>query len=213
MAGKNRPSLRYHRLRRQEAAASPGSGTDEKSPLEPVSQEDNEAFWLLWAAHRKLVFRICLGRLSGRHAEAEDAASRVMEKARDILPREACDIQNPAAWLARMAANLCIDLQRGNQRRLQGASPGDFDHTPAAVILTDERCPRRRLIQNELARAIANAMAALPPRMRASARLFFVEGRSYAEISHMLRTSNANVRKRVQQARHLLKEMLKDHCL
>lgn len=52
--------------------------------------------------HQPAVFGLCLEKFGGRHAEAEDACSRVMQKAHQVLPEMAADIRNVGGWLARM---------------------------------------------------------------------------------------------------------------
>ena len=63
-----------------------------------------------------------------------------------------------------------------------------------------------------MADALASAVAALPIRLRESARLYFFEDRSYAEIEERLKTSSANIRKRIQEARTLLRDALREYA-
>src|ERR1035437_8155542 len=95
---------------------------NEPEPLDAALLADlaagqTEAFWCLWKRHEKGLRQLCLRKMDGQVAEAEDALSQVMLKALDRLPACAEKILHPEAWLHRLALNLCVDLRRGNRRR------------------------------------------------------------------------------------------------
>ena len=190
------------------------SKPEEQQLLGRISQGDSEAFWELWAVQRRPIFLICFAQMGGRHAEAEDTLSRVMEKARDILPREALTVRNLQGWLARLTLNLCTDTYRVDKRRCQGACSIEVatcEENPTALVAASPPCPAQDLLRCEVGRAITAAIAALPPRLSEAARLFFLQDTSYSQIAEMLHTSNVNVRKRIQEARARLKVMLKEY--
>lgn len=196
--------------------ANPTSGwTSDGIWLERLANGEREVFWDLWAMHQPAVFGLCLEKFGGRHAEAEDACSRVMQKAHQVLPEMAADIRNVGGWLARMTVNLCIDVQRTDRRRFQGLCAVELEalSDEMMALLSDcESCPDRVFLRSEMADALASAVAALPIRLRESARLYFFEDRSYAEIEERLKTSSANIRKRIQEARTLLRDALREYA-
>jgi RNA polymerase sigma factor (sigma-70 family) len=111
----------------------------------------------------------------------------------------------------RLVTNHCIDTQRAEERRSRGTRPveGEDASGPTADSeLCHFICPAQDALQGELGRAIALGIAALPPRLAESARRFFLEDQPYSEIAEELQTSAANIRKRIQEARSLLKEAL-----
>ena len=193
----------------------PFSKLEERQLLGRISQGDSEAFWELWAIQQRRIFLICFAQMGGRHADAEDALSRVMERAREILPREALRVQDLQAWMARLTVNLCIDMHRVDKRRCQGACSievASCEENRRALVAASPPCPFQDLRWREVRRAITVAIAALPVRLSEAARLFFLQDLSYAQIAEELRTSNVNVRKRIQEARARLKVMLKDYA-
>lgn len=182
--------------------------------MERLGQGDSGAFWELWEIHQRSIFLICLAQMRGRYAEAEDALSRVMQKARDILPREARTVRHLNAWLVRLTVNLCIDMHRADQCRCQGAcsvQPSIIDECPAGLVSPSYPCPAHDLLRREMGRAIVEAIEALPYRLRVTAQLFFLENDSYSQIARALQTSTPNVRKRIQEARAILRESLQEY--
>jgi RNA polymerase sigma-70 factor (ECF subfamily) len=181
------------------------------SPLERLTEGDSEAFWDLWMVHQASIFRICFARLGGRHADAEDVCSQVMQKARQVLPRDADRIENLQAWLTRLATNLCIDWQRVDKRRSQGVwAPGPIEINDAlgAGVAARSSVPDQSLLRRELRSTVAEAIEAMPARLSTTARLFFLEQRTYSEIAQTLGITNSNVRKRIQEARALLQDVM-----
>jgi RNA polymerase sigma-70 factor (ECF subfamily) len=179
---------------------------DVRHGLRQLAQGDAEAFWELWAIHQQQIFTICLRYMGHARADAEDALSQVREKARHTLSRAAWDVRDPRAWLARVAVNQCIDIQRDQQRHhcrivhLDAEEAGDVSAAVACGALPDHS-----LILSELKAAVERAIRALPARMRAASVLYFLEERSHQEIAADLNISYANARKRIQEARTILR--------
>jgi RNA polymerase sigma factor (sigma-70 family) len=157
-----------------------------------------EAFWNLWDRHQKPLRQLCLREMNRHAADAEDALSQVMLKARDRLPAAAAKIINLEAWLHRLARNLCIDLRRERQRRFEAAELWKITgpaESPSALPL----------LQHETEWEIQPFIAALPPPLRAAFELHLVREIPVQEVAAQLKLSPANVRKRVQLARERLR--------
>lgn len=183
--------------------------------LQRLANGEREVFWDLWAVHQPAVFSLCLERLGGRRPEAEDVCSRVMQKAHHVLPEVASGIRNFGGWLARLTVNLCIDAQRADRRRFQGCCAVELDTLDDAVMasLCDRESPPDKVfLRGEMSVALLAAVAALPERLMESARLYFFEERTYAEIAAGFQTSSANIRKRIQEARVLLRDALGEYA-
>ena len=67
------------------------------------------------------------------------------------------------------------------------------------------------MIDEERRQAVARAIASLPEKYRTVIVLRDVEGKSYEEISEVLDLSDGTVKSRINRARNLLKEKLKDY--
>jgi RNA polymerase sigma factor (sigma-70 family) len=162
-----------------------------------------EAFWNLWDRHQKPLRQLCLREMNRHAADAEDALSQVMLKARDRLPAAAAKIINLEAWLHRLARNLCIDLRRERQRRFAAAELWEIT-APAEL----QSAPP--LLHVEAEWEIQPFIAALPPPLRAAFELHLVREIPVQEVAAQLKLSPANVRKRVQLARERLRRDLAD---
>lgn len=140
----------------------------------------------------------CAGRL-GNTADAEDACHEAMLKAHRALPRF-----RPGApmwpWLATIAANVCIDMQR--QRPCDsldavtaGTEAGDDD--PYDLVTARLR---RQLVDD--------AIGGLPERYRAPVYLADIEGWSYAEIAKLEGTTVTAVRGVLHRGRAILRDRI-----
>jgi RNA polymerase sigma factor (sigma-70 family) len=182
-------------------------GEQEQRLLAAVGQGDGSAFWALWEQHRNYLSQLCLRAMHGNRADAEDALSQAMMKAWDRLPAHAGEVGNPRAWLGQLTRNLCTDLHRERQRthRLMSrlevvaesahAAPG----RPEVPLEGSASTPNPRSNWRPL-------IAGLPVRLRQPFLLRFVRGWPYERIALRLALSTGNVRKRIQQARALLRE-------
>ena len=167
----------------------------DRSLLDAVIAGDPDAAWELWQRHVEALYAICFAEMKRNRADAEDALARSMLKAIVQLPRFAAHIVSVPAWLRRLTRNVCRDIQR-EQARLriaEGAFPdwtfaeeGDAQHE-------SEPCEPVALVEQ------------LPDRLREVFALRMLQQMSYSDIAARLQLTPAAARKRVQQARRLVK--------
>jgi len=175
-----------------------------------VAAGDAQAFWDLWERHRASLFQICYAHMGRRREDAEDALSDVMEKARQALPREATAIRSLAAWLRRMAVNVCIDLYRRDKLRYQvlftakEMSPAQLREVQSVQCAS----PASQFLDSEIRALVTRAVESLPCRLCSAASLYFLQEATYPKIAAVLGISEENARKRIQEARNILKETL-----
>ena len=118
-------------------------------------------------------------RVLGDRAEAEDVAQEAMMR----LWRAATDWRQdggaePATWLYRVVANLCIDrLRRGGRLDPLGDPDLAADGAPGVVA---------RMVQADRMAALDAALASLPERQRQAVVLRHIEGLSNPEIAAIL---------------------------
>lgn len=130
-----------------------------------------------------------------------------MLKALHYFVESAGDVDNPRAWLTTILHNSCMDGHRNTKRRrdlitdteiseLENLAPdqGSRAQTPEDIV-------RVRESLDVLYRLILE----LPLVLREPLLLRTVEHLSYTEIAHRLALTEANARKRVQQARDQLR--------
>jgi RNA polymerase sigma-70 factor (ECF subfamily) len=175
-----------------------------------LNEGNTLAFWKLWELHKAHLYHLCLWQMGGVREDAEDALSRAMLRALEKLPNNACKIENFKAWLSRLTLNLCVDMHRERQRQLrrlesiENSLPCANGHVPARMD-----SPEEGLINREAFAYVCSVVDDLPPRLREPFVLRFFQEMDYREIADCLILSTANVRKRIQQARDILREELK----
>lgn len=163
-------------------------------------------FWLLWLREQAVFHRMCLKWLHGNATEAEDAMSRGALNAIEHILGGRPPPRNFRPWVLRILYNLCIDSLRRHARHTE--LPGEGHDAPVGAALPASDLPDGAVLRRELCSSLSAALCALPSRLRPVFELRFIEGLPYDEISRLLTISPQNARKRVQQARGLLRERL-----
>jgi RNA polymerase sigma-70 factor (ECF subfamily) len=181
----------------------------ERSLLEKVSQGDPDAFWSLWMMHRPHLLAVCYRQMRRVGADADDAVSRSMLVAHAKLPEYAAKIIDVEAWLTRLTSNVCLDIKK---ERCRGSRKSEtLDERVLArreASLPEALSPEDVVLIAQIGNGIRSAIDALPPPLRSVAELRFVQELGYALIAETLTITEANARKRVQQARELLRPRL-----
>lgn len=121
-----------------------------------------------------------------------------------------------STYIYRIAQNLAISEIRQRKRRGVFQMPffsSSKDGEEIEVEVADQRivAPEETLIDDERRAAVRRAIVSLPEKYRIALVLRDVEGRSYEEISAMLDLSDGTVKSRINRARNLLKEKLRDY--
>ena len=178
----------------------------EDSALKHLTQGDPNAFWSLWMRYHDDLYSHCLQWMGGDREDAEDALSRASIKAWNALPQYADKITNLRGWLIRLTHNLCVDIHRENARRVRLIQ--HIKEKEAVAYMYDPS--EDALLHDEIRKCILRAIDALAPRLREAVILRLLKGMSYQDIAGQLNISIENVRKRIQQARAILQEELKE---
>jgi RNA polymerase sigma-70 factor, ECF subfamily len=181
---------------------------------------DGAAFAELVEPLRGPVFRHCY-RMLGSGADAEDATQDTMERAWRKLATY--NGSGPfAAWLQRIATNICLDGLRARRTRIDpvgygppaaaGAVPGPPDPEVAWVEpvsdadLRVSRDPQDEVVRREeISLAFVAALQILPPRQRAALLLHDVLGFSHAEVAEVLQVSTTAVNSLLSRARETIR--------
>ncbi len=152
-----------------------------------MSQQSNRPVdWeALVTQNENRLYRTALAIL-GDPQEAEDAVQDAFVR---FLERAPGDLENPAAWLARVLVNGCKSRLRLAWRRV-GPLPDTL-----AVPGPEEREELEELFS-------------LPPEDRAVIHLHYYEGWSTGEIAQMLGLRPGTVRSRLSRAREKLRRLL-----
>jgi RNA polymerase sigma-70 factor (ECF subfamily) len=186
-------------------AAEP-SRLDELSCLESMRRGDPACLGSFFEAWGDRLYRLSL-RLTGDPAAAEDVVQdaflKLMAGADRMEGRSGL-----ATWLYRVAYNASIDRLREVRRSVPVPAEGDDEPAPMPALLVDFLSPEEMLGDAEARRALDEAIAALPPTLRAAFLLRDVEGLSTAEAAEALDLTETNLKVRLHRARLLLREQL-----
>ncbi len=186
----------------------PGPAGTEASLIARAQAGDAGAFERLSGAYADRLFMLLL-RLLGDRGEAEDVAQEVMLRAwRGIGGFRGTS--SYFTWLYRIAVN---EANRALERR--GRRPPSVPIGPDELRLpgpaTDD--PSRQAEFNELRRALARALAELPPALRTAIVLRDVEGLSTQEAADIAGVSQAAFKSRLHQARLRVRAAIGDEAL
>jgi len=179
---------------------------DELACLESMRRGDPSCLGGFFEAWADRLYRLSL-RLTGDPAAAEDVVQEAFMK----LLAGADRIEGRsrlATWLYRVAYNASIDRLRERRRAAPVPEEGDDEPTPTPALLVDFLSPEELLKDAETRRALEDAIAALPPSLRAAFLLRDVEGLSTAEAAEALSVTETNLKVRLHRARLQLRERL-----
>jgi RNA polymerase sigma-70 factor (ECF subfamily) len=168
-------------------------------------------FWELWQLELESLYRCCLMRMENNPTLAEDALSQAMLKAREKVQAGAGRIANFKAWVRTLTRNHCTDMLRSLGREAKRtesieALPCLVDEVLDSQDEEIDPAAKRR----DRDKILGGAIDELPPRLREPIRLHYYQEKSCREIAELLGISSDNVRKRMSDARAILKEKLSE---
>jgi RNA polymerase sigma-70 factor (ECF subfamily) len=174
--------------------------------LSAAASRDEQAFVRLTAPHRPALHVYCY-RLLGSLHDADDALQETMLRAwRGI---ESFEPRAPlAAWLYRIATNVCLRLLEQRQRRLAATVDAHLDPYPDRLL---EELPSREpgpeaVVEEREAIGLAfvTAMQLLPPKQRVAVMLRDVLGWSARDAAELLGESVPALNSALQRGRERL---------
>lgn len=142
-------------------------------------------------------------------AEAEEAFARARMEIYLQFPRYGSRLRDPAAWLRRVTYNICMDLHRERHRRREQALESVDSTVPPAHGLSTKvgRNPEQLSLGNELRAVLRQAITALPERLR-EVVVLRAQSLSHRQVAERLAITEATSRKRMQEARAVLRGRL-----
>jgi len=172
--------------------------SDDDALMHRVAARDGDAFRELASLHAARPHRIAW-RMLGDAAEAEDVAQEAMLR----LWRDAGTWRpggpGVAAWLTRVATNLCLDRLRRDRRMTGDEVPERADDSPLADAVIEQGQGRS---------AVIAALGCLPERQRAAAVLTYYEELPNAQAALVLEMNIKAFESLLLRARRALKDML-----
>lgn len=171
---------------------------DDDALMRRVAARDGQAFALLIERHADRPHRIAW-RMLGDGAEAEDVAQEAMLRLWQGAGTWRGDGPGVAAWLTRVATNLCLDRLRKRARLSGEQVPERADAAPLADALIAGEQDRQ---------AVIRALGSLPERQRAALVLTYYEELPNAEAAAMLDMNLKAFESLLLRARRALKSLL-----
>lgn len=159
-------------------------------------------------------FAVCRRYLAPPDEDAQDAAMQLFEHLVKVLRTHAPD--NFPAWLHTTARNHCLMQLRARKRAGPSAGPLVLSFPDAADVelaaarhLPDEQAAAEDAEDAELRlQSIEAALAELPPAQRRCLELFYLEKKSYREISLETGLELNLVRSHLQNGKRMLRRQL-----
>lgn len=168
-----------------------------------------DKFWVAWNSHRDYLLRLSMMWMNISRMDAEDALSDATIRAYEKYRIHVDQINNERAWFARLLHNICIDRHRSNKRRFQlGEKVKEVNNIDQVSVEVIDMTPEAELLNSELGKKLQKAVGGLPIKLRDPLVMRLVHGDDYEHIAGVMGISNDNARKRVQQARSILRREL-----
>ena len=156
----------------------------------------------LFHRHRSDSYRVAYRQL-GNEQDALDVVQEAMLKAFSALG----DFDGRSGfrtWLLKIVTNTAIDWGRRRKRRPNCPAGESPDHSPDPAA----HDPARRLYQQDLRRALDQALSRLTPTIRSTFVLFAEAGMTYKEIAEVQSVPIGTVMSRIHAARAKLQANL-----
>ena len=141
---------------------------------------------------------------------ADDLTQEVLLR---LLQHKDGSVDNPTAWLYRVARNVLIDhyRSRARQRRLTSGDPA----TAAAVLVEEpfaDDPDDPQAAQRELAGCLRSLVDQLAEPYRSAVTAVDLGGQTQTEVARRLELSVSGMKSRVQRGRRQLRELLTECC-
>ncbi len=183
-----------------------------KSELELLKKSkegDIEAFEQLISAYQKKVFNIAL-RMIGNHDDASDLAQEVFLKVYKSI-KQFKEESSFSTWIYRITSNVCLDEVRKlkNKKIISLDEEIKQGENEIKRQIKDIRpSPEDFTEQNELRKAINDAIMTLPEDQGVAIILRDIQGFSYEEIANITKCPIGTIKSRINRARKDLKEII-----
>ena len=164
----------------------------------------------VWELHNDMLHRRCVTWMHGHRDDADEAYSRTAMQALQGWPGDDFfnDGNHAKAWLLTVARNVCWDLYRERKKRREVSLESEVDETRGGritILFATFPHPEQQYVEREQRRILRVSMNHLPPLLRDTAMLHFLRDMPYRDVARHLGITEANVRKRIQQAREQLR--------
>lgn len=188
-----------------------GLQVSDETLVKGVLNGDDSAFEQLFLRHRKRIVQI-VGRFFTHPERIEDLVQEVFTKLFFVLSDYSARSDSSfAAWISRIAINVCYDQLRSARRRPEHALEISSDETELIHQRIYDPNPTRTVESTVISRDLVHKLLArLDPEDQLVLTLLDVEELSVAEIAEATGWTASKVKVRAHRARHALRRVLNE---
>ncbi len=192
-------------------ATTTSTGPRDAELVARVAHGDEGALGQLYDRFGTVLYAVAF-RVVGQRADAEEVVMEAFAQAWREAGRFETTRGSVAAWLTVMARSRAIDRVRSQVRR-ERITDTAARETPATApaMSAGFQPPGAALLDEERARAVTTALAALSPPQRQAIELAYYEGLSQSEIAERLREPLGTIKTRVRLGMQKLRESLRPY--
>jgi len=172
--------------------------TDEELLNLYATSGEDQHLSLLYTRYVEMIYGVCL-KYFKNSTEAKDATSEIYL----LLLRRAKgkQIDNWKPWLYTVVKNYCLEQLRSRTNKMPKQMAADRVYSKEVFHPSIES-------NDEEVRLLESCIATLEDDQKACIRMFYLEKRSYQELSDVLQLSWGQVRSRIQNGRRNLKNCM-----
>ncbi|MFD2672136.1 RNA polymerase sigma factor [Marinicrinis sediminis] len=169
--------------------------------VQAVRQGQTEAFSLLVDRYQGMVYRVCLKMIKDP-ISAEDVTQDIFIKAYESLASFRGDAQF-STWLYTITVRKCLDWQRARSRNRVDLMTSEQE---GERTFAESETPEDRFMRMERTEKVKEAVRALKEPYRTVVRQYYLEERSYQEISEQSGVPIKTIESQLYRARKMLKQ-------
>lgn len=178
---------------------------DDRELVRQVASGSADALGRLYDLHAAVVFGLAR-RILGREEDAEEVVQDVFSQVWRQAARYQTERASVAGWLVMLARTRAIDRLRARTSRpdvVRGVSP---DQAPPLAAVSPD--PETVVASADDARAVRQALVALPDAQRSLVELAYYDGLTHTEIAERTGVPLGTVKTRLRTAMFALRDAL-----
>lgn len=171
--------------------------------IEKAKKGDKDSFEKIVNLYKNYVFAIVLNFIKD-YDEVENVAQEVFLQIYISLPKYESD--NFKAWISRITSNKSIDWLRKKKSKFREETMENSEELIEVRSINKEKDPEEIFIQKEKSKEITKLCASIPEIYEGVIKKFYLEGKSYEEISKEEGVSVKTIASRLYRGKSMLKE-------
>lgn len=169
-----------------------------------IQKGDKEKFGEIVDRYQEKLFWYVKGMINQDNDEVEDVVQEIFISAYINLQEFDCS-KIFSSWIYRIAHNKSIDTFK--RKKIKKKPVGEYEE----LLADDNKLAEDLQIEEDRKKDIEKAVLGLELKYREVVKLFFFDGKSYEEISDILRIPTNNVGVLLYRAKNMLKKELKNY--